>query len=367
MFKVPDDVNCVPYDTLVERFYSTRPLPLPCLAMSPEAKLPTKENPDDFGWDIYPDHVVTIGRDVAPVHTGLAVAIPPGYGAFIRERSGLARKYGVKLEGVRLLYDVDVWEDVSGGVIDAGYRGPLIGLFSMREGYPERIFSPADKVAQLVILEAPRFTAFWVPELPPSSRGESGFGDSGGVGVPATPEASLGSLGASQSVPEPDPCPFSHEAPLSLLELPREPKGGLKCKCIPPDPRCYQGNFWVRYEGLAEHGPSLMRSAYREWLAAGGPGKVAEGLSEEVKQSIRDAMVEPPIDIQPLIEKYQDDLYRKALENAGRAVVGSVSINGVKLPISEVMYYAGHTHRDGWESARNGAYVDSEADGCETI
>jgi dUTP pyrophosphatase len=257
MFRNPENVNAYPYEILVEMFYASRELPLPCLALSPEAKLPTKENLDDFGWDIYPDHVVTVGRDVVPIHTGLAMAIPPGYGAFVKERSGLARKYGVKLEGVRLLYDVDVWEDVSGGVIDSGYRGPLVGLFSMRPGYPDRTFSPADKVAQLVILPAPRFKPFWVPELPPSSRGESGFGDSGGVGVPLEPKPSLGSLGASVSVTEPDPCPYADHAWKPILEGPREPKGGLKSRCIPERP--YEGSdvFPIRWENHPEEIPTV--------------------------------------------------------------------------------------------------------------
>lgn len=336
MFKMPNPAFVVPYDQLAFEFQNTRPLPLPCMALSPEAKLPTKENDDDFGWDLYPDHVVKVGCDVVPVNTGLAIAIPPGYGAFLKERSGLARKYGVKLEGVRLFYQddesEDIFEDLSGGVIDAGYRGPLVALLSMREGYPARTFSPADKICQLVILEAPKFVAFWVPELPNSDRGDRGFGDSGGVGSPIKPEPSLGPLGASVSVPESESSLHEVGSKEALLEAIR----GINS--VPPNMNYYRGDFSLR-----NFGESPLKRAYKVWVSNGGPDRFPEGLTEETKKRIRGAMIDPPIDISHIAKEYQENLYREALQNIGKVIQGSVTINGVKIPISSaVMYESGY-------------------------
>lgn len=279
-------VNAVPYEQLVRAFGASRPLPLQCLALSPEAKLPTRENEDDFGWDIYPDHVCVVGLDTVPVETGLAIAIPPGYGAFLKERSGLARKYGVQLRGVRMVYSPDVWEDISGGVIDAGYRGPLIALLGMRSGYSPRTFSPADKVAQLVLLEAPKFVAFWVPELPPSSRGTDGFGNSGGVGVPIEPNPSPGPLEAAVRLPETEPCVYEGYKWKPLPEALRNSKGHTDYRCFTP--------------------------------AA-------------------------PVDITPLVEQEQAKRLARELAACGVSIAGDITINGVKIPItSAVVRDSGH-------------------------
>lgn len=338
MFKYPNPAFVVPYDQLELEFRNTRPLPLPCLALSPEAKLPTKENDDDFGWDLYPDHVVTVGTDTVAVDTGLAVAIPPGYGALLKERSGLARKHGVKVVGVRLVHGPDVWEDVSGGVIDAGYRGPLIVLLAIKSGFPPRTFSPADKVCQLVILPAPKFVPFWTDELPPSSRGTSGFGDSGGVGAALEPKPSPEPLGASVSVPEPESGRSTVKAQSPLLEAPREPNG---LNSFPPRIAPRSDSVWSEFR-LRSLSDRPLQRAYKVWLNNGGPAAHSAEVTDEMRKRLRDA-VEAPIDIEPLVREYQDKLYAKALERVGEVVQGSVSINGVKVPISSaVIYESGH-------------------------
>lgn len=99
------------------------------------------------------------------IPTGLYIALPQGYEAQIRPRSGLAYKYGVTVLNAP-------------GTVDADYRGEvkvlLVNLsretFSVEYGM---------RIAQLVI--KPSFQIIWQPveNLPPSSRGSGGFGHSG--------------------------------------------------------------------------------------------------------------------------------------------------------------------------------------------
>lgn len=101
------------------------------------------------------------------VATGLAVAIPPGFEIQVRPRSGLALKHGLTVANAP-------------GTIDSDYRGEvkviLVNLgsapFEVRRG---------DRIAQLVL--APVIRASWlkVDELDETSRGEGGFGSTGGV------------------------------------------------------------------------------------------------------------------------------------------------------------------------------------------
>ncbi len=99
------------------------------------------------------------------VGTGLAVAIPEGYGGFVQPRSGLAFKHGIMLTN-------------SPGLIDAGYRGEVrVSLYnSGREPFTVAV---GERIAQLVIqrVEEPGFVA--TDELPDTTRGQGGFGSSG--------------------------------------------------------------------------------------------------------------------------------------------------------------------------------------------
>ena len=100
------------------------------------------------------------------VPTGVAVAIPEGHAGLVLPRSGLAARTGLTLANAP-------------GLIDAGYRGELTcAVVNLDRERPVRI-SRGDRIAQLVIVPVPGVDPAWVDELPPSERGEAGFGSTG--------------------------------------------------------------------------------------------------------------------------------------------------------------------------------------------
>lgn len=105
------------------------------------------------------------GRALVP--TGLKIALPPGYEAQVRPRSGLALKHGVTLPN-------------SPGTIDADYRGE-IGVIMINLGSVPFTVTRGMRIAQMVI--APVTPVTWHPaeRLPETARGGGGFGSTGGI------------------------------------------------------------------------------------------------------------------------------------------------------------------------------------------
>ncbi|MHB0915857.1 MAG: dUTP diphosphatase [Thermoleophilia bacterium] len=101
----------------------------------------------------------------ALVPTGIAVAIPQGYGGFVQPRSGLAAKFGITLTN-------------SPGLIDSNYRGE-IKVIIQNTGHSDFEIKVGDRIAQLVIMPVEQAEFEAVDELPESGRGEGGFGSSG--------------------------------------------------------------------------------------------------------------------------------------------------------------------------------------------
>jgi dUTP pyrophosphatase len=130
--------------------------------------LPTRATEGASGYDLHAavdvDLVIPVGGR-ALVPTGFAIAVPRGYEAQIRPRSGLALEHGITLPN-------------SPGTIDADYRGEL-KVIVMNSGEKPFTIRRGDRVAQLVI--APIVAADWqeVTELKPTERGEGGFGHTG--------------------------------------------------------------------------------------------------------------------------------------------------------------------------------------------
>lgn len=131
--------------------------------------LPSYQTPHAAGLDLVAAEETTLAPGARTgVGTGIALALPEGYEAQVRPRSGLALKHGVTLLNTP-------------GTIDADYRGEirviLVNLgsapFAVRRG---------DRIAQLVV--APVVRAAWqeVAELPTTERGDGGFGSTGGIG-----------------------------------------------------------------------------------------------------------------------------------------------------------------------------------------
>jgi dUTP pyrophosphatase len=105
------------------------------------------------------------GRAVVP--TGVAIALPDGYAAFVHPRSGLAAKHGVTVVNAP-------------GTIDAGYRGEIkVVLLNTDAAEPVRL-RRGDRVAQLVVQRVERARFLQAELLPGSHRGDGGFGSSGG-------------------------------------------------------------------------------------------------------------------------------------------------------------------------------------------
>lgn len=98
----------------------------------------------------------------ALVPTGLSIALPPGFEAQVRPRSGLALRDGITCLNAP-------------GTIDADYRGP-IGVILANLGSVPVTIKRGDRIAQLVIAPVSRAQFEIVDELPESVRGNGGFG-----------------------------------------------------------------------------------------------------------------------------------------------------------------------------------------------
>ena len=105
----------------------------------------------------------TLERKIIP--TGLSIALPEGYEAQVRPRSGLAAKHGISVLN-------------SPGTIDADYRGD-IGVIMVNLSQEDFIIAPQDRIAQLVIAQFTKVEWQIVEALPESERGSGGFGSTG--------------------------------------------------------------------------------------------------------------------------------------------------------------------------------------------
>jgi dUTP diphosphatase len=140
---------------------------VPFRKLRPEARLPSYAHPGDAGLDLASavDAEVRPGERVM-IPTGVAVAIPEGHAGLVLPRSGLASREGLTLANAP-------------GLIDAGYRGEVTcAVVNLDRERPVTI-RKGDRIAQLVIVPVVLVTSTWSEELPPSERGEGGFGSSG--------------------------------------------------------------------------------------------------------------------------------------------------------------------------------------------
>jgi len=137
-------------------------------ALHPDAVLPKYANEGDAGCDLVAieDALLKAGGGRAMVATGVAIAIPQGFGGFVLPRSGLASKHGVTCSNAP-------------GLVDSGYRGELkVAMVNLDPTHDYEV-KKGDRIAQLVILAVPSVSFSLVDELPEASRGEGGFGSTG--------------------------------------------------------------------------------------------------------------------------------------------------------------------------------------------
>lgn len=129
--------------------------------------LPTYAKGGDAGADL----VTRIDVSLAPgerklIPTGIAIALPDGYAAFVHPRSGLAITHGVSMVNAP-------------GTVDAGFRGELQVILINHDRHETVVFSRGDRIAQLIIQRVDRAEFIEVSELPRSGRGTDGFGSTG--------------------------------------------------------------------------------------------------------------------------------------------------------------------------------------------
>lgn len=128
--------------------------------------LPARAYSGDAGLDLAACERATLGPgERAVVGTGLAVAIPDGYAGFVQPRSGLAAESGISIVNTP-------------GLVDSGYRGELRVILLNTDRDRSFEVEPGMRIAQLVVVPVAAVTAKDVAELPPSERGERGFGSS---------------------------------------------------------------------------------------------------------------------------------------------------------------------------------------------
>ncbi|MFC7327371.1 dUTP diphosphatase [Marinactinospora rubrisoli] len=146
----------------------TGPVTVRIRRIDPDLPLPGYAHPGDAGADLVSAEDVELAPgERATVRTGVAIALPDGYAAFVHPRSGLAARHGLTLVNAP-------------GTVDAGYRGEIrVTLLNTDPRTPVRV-TRGDRIAQLVVQRVERVTFHEVDTLPESARGANGFGSTGG-------------------------------------------------------------------------------------------------------------------------------------------------------------------------------------------
>ena len=166
---------------------SVEPVEVAVRRLDPEQPLPAYAHAGDAGADLVAaeDAVLPPGGR-ATVRTGLAIAVPAGYAAFVHPRSGLAARHGITIVNAP-------------GTIDAGYRGEVGVILLNTDATEPFTVRRGDRIAQLVVQPVARARFVPADELPPldpgrsanGTRGAGGFGSTGGFG----PSEGLGGAG----------------------------------------------------------------------------------------------------------------------------------------------------------------------------
>jgi dUTP pyrophosphatase len=147
--------------------------------LDPDLPLPSYAHPGDAGADL----CTAIDVELPPgeralVPTGVAIALPDGYAAFVHPRSGLGHRLGVSIVNTP-------------GTIDAGYRGEIKVILVNHDLREPAAFKRGDRIAQLVIQRVERASFHEVAMLPGSARGNGGYGSTGGFSASGSPHAAV--------------------------------------------------------------------------------------------------------------------------------------------------------------------------------
>ena len=131
--------------------------------------LPRYAHPGDAGADLCArEGVVLEPGERALVPTGIAIALPEGWAAFVHPRSGLAAREGVTIVNAP-------------GTVDAGFRGEIRVCLLNTDSHRRVILERGDLIAQLVFQRVGRARFTEVNALPSSERNVGGHGSTGGI------------------------------------------------------------------------------------------------------------------------------------------------------------------------------------------
>ena len=129
--------------------------------------VPAYAHPGDAGADLVSTEALRLEPGQrALVGTGVRIALPDGYVAFVVPRSGLATRHGITIVN-------------SPGTVDAGYRGELKVTLLNTDASEAYDIGLGDRIAQLIVMPVSRATFIPVQHLPDSVRGDGGFGSTG--------------------------------------------------------------------------------------------------------------------------------------------------------------------------------------------
>jgi len=135
--------------------------------LDPELPLPAYAHPGDAGADL----LSTVDTTIAPgervlVPTGIAMALPDGYAAFVQPRSGLALRHGLSIVNTP-------------GTIDSGYRGEIKVLLINHDHHDSVRIARGDRIAQLIVQRVEQVTFVEAETLDDTRRGDGGYGSTG--------------------------------------------------------------------------------------------------------------------------------------------------------------------------------------------
>ena len=141
---------------------------LPVMLLNPNAKLPERQTAGSVGYDISAclDNEITIAQgETHKIGSGFAIALEPGYAAFLYARSGLGIKHGIVPANCV-------------GVIDSDYRGEVIVGLKNTSDTPFTVKN-GDRIAQMVITKCEIPEVIRCDDLEKTARGAGGFGSTG--------------------------------------------------------------------------------------------------------------------------------------------------------------------------------------------
>ena len=131
-----------------------------------DAKIPAYAHEGDSGMDLYSvEDTVLQSGETKLVKTGLQIAVPKGFEAQVRPKSGLAAKFGVTVLNTP-------------GTVDSGYRGEVMVIL-INHGKEEYKVEKGKKIAQMVIAKVEEAKIEVVEDLDDTTRKDGGFGSTG--------------------------------------------------------------------------------------------------------------------------------------------------------------------------------------------